>query len=1499
MKPHILLLFSILLSVSEINAQEEIFRRFSGDIEKYPDELLRFMDLETGAEELIPAAVQTLVLKWGDGSIADTNKKEIIVISNQLLEKYARPRPHFMTFLEVLYLYRQDSLLQDDNQRVWIESMLDLSGPAGLSLTVLQDYMEFARGLLASGTISQTKSTRWVSSNRDFRLEYTDSVRLYVPETNLSCYAVRDSIMILRTEGVFNPLSLQWKGNGGRINWERTGYDGERIYAELDEYQVDFHYSEFRVNSVDYYNLEFFDFAIPGSLEHKVERIISAQKANYPKFRSFQLNYMIEGLFDNVDYLGGISMLGSKIVGTGTLYNKARLRFLRNDTLVIVARSEAFFFDLKRLTSMNTEFSLYIEQDSIYHPSTGMDYNRDENLISFFRTGSYQSESPYHNSYHRVEMNFEQLTWNLDEDLIQFKMRQGAATGLANFQSDNLFDERTYYRIQGIDEENILVTLRRYSEKVFDITFRSDDFARYARIRYNQLQQILIQLTVHGFINYDLERELITLRQKLYDWIYASVNTIDYDVIDLRSETVSPLENASLDLANNDLHINGLNMIQLSNAQAVYIFPDNQTITMKRNRDFVFDGLINAGLFSFHGKNFLFSYDKFRINLTDIDSLSLQVQGDEVDAYGRLFLVQIQSILQDMSGELLIDHPENKSGRQNIASYPIFRSTENSFIYYDDPSVQNGVYTRDHFYFEVYPFIFDSLDNFDKKGLNLQGKLHSADIFPVFEHKIYVQPDNSLGLSYNTGAEGFELYRGKGRYNEQIRLSNAGLRGTGAFTYLTSKSRADDIIFHPDSLMTNANEFDIQQQVSGVQYPMVSSSKNDLQWYPYRDTMLVDRGERPFTILNDTTMLSGSLVLTPAGLSGEGRMDLTNSVLESDRFTYTAYIFDSDTANFRLKSVNTQGFTLKTDNVRAHVDFEDRSGIFQTNEEYALVEFPENKYISHLDLFRWDMDEDLLAMGSASVTDTAPKIITREDGEEIMVGPRYISVDPYQDSLSFVSNRAVYDYQRNILRGSHVTFLRVADAYVYPGDGEVIIDPDGEMREFSAASILASRRNRLHEFYDATVKVLGKNDYKGSAHYDYINTTGEPQQILFHSITVDDSVNTMAEGMIAESADFTLSPRYGYQGRVELFASNHFLTFDGGARIFHDCSNNENKYLKFRTEIDPENIYIPVPEQPVDINMNYIYSGIFISMDSAHVYSAFNSRKKLPRDRAIVTSEGFLYFDEITDEYRIASREKLDRQDIPGNYLSLSINDCMQYGEGKIMTGIAPGQVRTSFVGNALHNIETRETELNVTFSLDYFMSDDAFAIMASEIDSFPDLRAVDLTDHAYLERMAQLLGRDRAGRLQADLGLYGEYQADIPELEKSLFFNHVRLIWNQETQSYRSEGKISLGAVNGHPINKMVDGVFEMQKKRSGDLLDVYLELDPGNWYYFGYTRSVMHCLSSNRDFNYTISELKTKERKMKTPKNQVPYIFITATARKKAMFLRRFDEPDPPVEE
>ena len=97
--------------------------------------------------------------------------------------------------------------------------------------------------------------------------------------------------------------------------------------------------------------------------------------------------------------------------------------------------------------------------------------------------------------------------------------------------------------------------------------------------------------------------------------------------------------------------------------------------------------LISAGLFTLFGNNFFFNYDGFSLDLQDIDSLSLKIRSDQLDASGRTTLMNVKSLIQDMTGELLIDDPENKSGRENFPQYPVFTSGENSYVYYDDPGI--------------------------------------------------------------------------------------------------------------------------------------------------------------------------------------------------------------------------------------------------------------------------------------------------------------------------------------------------------------------------------------------------------------------------------------------------------------------------------------------------------------------------------------------------------------------------------------------------------------------------------------------------------------------------------------------------------------------------------------------------------------------------------------------------------------------------------------------
>ena len=90
----------------------------------------------------------------------------------------------------------------------------------------------------------------------------------------------------------------------------------------------------------------------------------------------------------------------------------------------------------------------------------------------------------------------------------------------------------------------------------------------------------------------------------------------------------------------------------------------------------------------------------------------------------------------------------------------------------------------------------------------------------------------------------------------------------------------------------------------------------------------------------------------------------------------------------------------------------------------------------------------------------------------------------------------------------------------------------------------------------------------------------------------------------------------------------------------------------------------------------------------------------------------------------------------------------------------------------------------------------------------------------------------------------------------------------------------------------KSLEGKVMITRKRSGDKLEIYLELDEENWFYFTYSRGVMQAYANNKEFNNILIETKDDKRVIKATKDHIGYEYIMASKRKKDEFLERFDE-------
>lgn len=1441
--------------------------------------------------------IEQFTILWNSGTISDEEKDKIYKTTDALVKKRGMVYPHLDDYIFSLYSFFQTN--HDINSyNAWNKTIHFIIGNKKMTLRNVQLFLDMTANLFKTNSIYKSTTTEWRASNQDFKFVYDNTIKLIFGEMDLTCYAKRDSVQILKTKGIYYPLDDNaWEGYNGKVTWERAGFGPNEVFAQLGFYKIKMSQSKYEADSVLFVNTNYFDKPLLGSFEEKTTEISSPDRATYPRFVSYTKRFFIKNIYENVDFDGGFEMQGAKFLGSGSKLEPAQLLFYRNGKIFLTTKSKLYTFRKDRIIGTNSQINFKVEEDSIYHLGLTFKYFVDRREVELIRDGEGMSRSPFFNTFHKLTMDTEFLSWKIDDPKIDFKMMKGSTDNKAVFESENYYSNYRYAKLQGMDAINPIAAIKLYINKYGNEQFYASDLANFMKKDVSQVRNVMLSLTFLGIIKYDFEDDLISVHQKFYDYINSHAGKIDYDVISFISETME--NNASLNLLTNEMKILGVPQIQLSDSQNVVIYPKDKEIIVKKNRDFVFAGKILAGLFVFSGKEFYFDYNNFKIDLNNVDSLRLMVETGEVDAYGNKKIKNIKTLIENITGDILIDKPFNKSGVKSFPEYPIFNSNKDSYVFYDKKSILNGAYSRDKFYFQIYPYTLDSLDNFRKEGLKFKGYFVSGGIFPPFEENLTVQKDYSLGFIRSTPPEGYPMYAGKATFHNDIKLSHDGLRGNGDFKYITSLTKSNDFIFFPDSMTAHAQKMHIEKRTSGIEFPTVDALNVYVHFHPKEDVLYSVKKEIPQVMFDGQAQMHGTLKLRPNGLSGFGMVEFNKAELISQGFKFREHIIDADTAKFSLKALDMTGFAFKTDNVSAHVDFNERKGDFKSNGEGSFVEFPQNQYMCFMDQFTWRMDDEEIEVSASgqALQDLDPnKELSPTELEDIQLeGTAFTSTHPEQDSLSFVAKSAKFNMRKSLISASEVKYIRVADATVYLGDGEVVIEKKAKMRTLANSKIIANNASRYHTITNATTNIFGKKSYSSSGDYDYVDENNRKQNIHFDVIGVDTTLQTYATGKIPITENFTLGPSYTYTGDVKLTARNQFLTFTGSTKIAHECEKMGNYWLSFSSEINPNQIYIPISTNPTDINNSTLINGVILTVDTPSIYSAFLTKPKNYSDFNVLAVEGFLFYDKAMKQYKISNKEKLVEINLPGNYLSLSKEYCNVYGEGKIEFGTDLGQVKLSSVGNINHNIEKDDVFMDIVTFADFFFSESALKMITEAINKDVTLDAVSFSRPSFEKSLLEIMGKEEAEKLKTEIYTYGTYKKLPKEFEHTFFFTDLKLRWDKTLKSYVSEGKIGIGNIMKTPVNKMVNGSIQIKKRRSADELYIYLEIDKANWYFFQYKSNIMSAASSNAEFMTTIKEMKADKRKLEVEKGQRSYMYNIGTERQKNDFLKKLAAASP----
>ena len=942
------------------------------------------------------------------------------------------------------------------------------------SMNGVDKYLVSCRDLFVDKVLSAKGNSKWLLRDALWGFPSNEHFELTIDGT-LVLASQKDESVLKDTKGVYYQEDNRWEGIGGRADWSRFGVPPEKVFVTLpDFYVLDLNRSEYAIDSVVFHERQHFDQDILCRFEDKVLVNAPNEKTMYPRVRSYRSDYEIADLMRNIDFEGGIGMMGNQVDVFGGVNNKAVFHFRQGGREVIRMEAPRFVMSMdEQLVSDHVAMRLYLidsvgtEMDSLYHNDLGLHYDNKTRKLMVYRSEKDFGDGPFHDYFHGLDIFLEAMYWDIDDNQVDFRRMEGVnPMSEGDVVSVNYFRHDDFKRLQGLDGAHPMIRIEKFL-KGFDnvdrqVRFAVGDLATYLGYPIEQVISLMLKLQAEGYVEYESDTKWATALPRFFDVLDSYREVIDYDVIKLHTVTKNRQPNVRLDLYTNDLLVYGItsqidgfegSAISLSDRKRVVIVPDFGRVVFKKKQNFEFSGGILAGMFEFFTKDSQFNYQDFTIKMNKIDSLRFYARYDN-------HVIPVDGTLEKLQGRLEIDHGDNKSSRYETPEYPIFHSEAEGFKFYRkinggvfNPGSVDSVMTADDlegkFYYSLYPFVVDSLNDLSMKKVRFEGELVSGGIMPDIVQPLVVMDDYSLGFVHQIGENetaSYPVYGDLGRYHNKVFLSSSGFFGEGTLDYQTAVFNSDQFVFYLDSVTAITNQFNMVPREDGTGFPVASADALRLKWDILKPELTTETIGKPICMYGDT-YFSGKTILTPDGYAADGKLRFGLTEFDSDHFALDARTFVADSANFLLYSSDTANIAFTATNYRANVDFDAQKVQYDYLNQNSNLDFPMNQYICSLKEAEWDMATNSLHLHNP--VESFGEYASATTREELLAihnnASKFISLVPEQDSLQFYSMSADYDMTNYVIHAHDVKIIRVADAAVFPYMHDIDINADSKL----------------------------------------------------------------------------------------------------------------------------------------------------------------------------------------------------------------------------------------------------------------------------------------------------------------------------------------------------------------------------------------------------------------------------------------------------------------------
>lgn len=1532
---HILAIFLLSLFPLLVKAQYKL----SDKPDEFMADVTAMMAGSKSAEAI--KASQDFEAVWGS-RFSEAQKQKTIGIAKKMVSKRYKPASHFQPFFKTIasaLTLQNISASELDNLLYVSEKMVDLYDSKQLlgSLSTLNTFFEkkilfssnYNRLHALGGTFTlafkeempqntntetaqDTVQTQANNSEKDIQDNWFSDVTQDNPEAafddqpteglmadvftkpiqldvqgaviifdniNLVFATAYDSVPLSGTKGSLMLKNGIFVGNGGKMDWATAGLP--QVYCDIKEYNFNIRSPRLTAEGVMLNYSDKLTAPAEGVFEFESKKHKGPEDAQYPRFMSYYNDISIKNLGTNLNYKGGFSLVGKRNFSTALNKKPSTLNYVDNGATKFKTAGYKYEFGDSLIYAPQVRITIAQNQDSIFHPATRMTYNKNIPLLRLNKHNGGFRNTPYVDTYHKVDITVDGLQWNMNSDTINFYVLNARNEVPGVFESFDFFDSTRYISLKGIYNFHPLQLLMTYGNSVNSQSFYLTEVAAKYKMNENTLRGAMMQMHQDGYIDFEVESGLIHLNRKGDHNVLADNKKRDYDSFRAESKVLSGA-NATLNLSSNELVIRGIERFYLSDKLNVSIKPRNKEIKLLKDRNFLLDGEVAAGTYKFKGSGFFFLYDEFTVEMPQIDTILFTSQ----EALKKKDKKELGGEIRYGAGTLYINKPNNKAGLKDFPEYPRLNVESGATIYFDQADRVAGSYNR-NVRFEIPSVKLDSLNSRDP---DYQGTFYSDGIFPPIKEALVPMSDNTLGFRHKPTQSYYNLYDSNSKitFTGDIIMDMKGLRTSGTIEHLSTTMSSKDIIFTPDSVMAKGQLAVIKETTLGAgSFPAVSVKNYSLKWMPRSDSMNISNTETPFEIYKQTgASFKGTMIVRSTGLFGSGTLDRKDSETYSAAFNFDKTKFKAGDAEFRIKSNVITKPVLFANFV--NVDFNMAQGLVTINTSenpalagFASLEFPYAAYKTSINKAKWDIGKKSVLMEGDVKTTT------------------FTSIEPSQENLSFNARFALYNIEKYTLNIGGIPFVQSADARIIPNNGVVRILENAVMEPLVKAKLSIDTIYAYHNLVDGNIQILSKSRFTGNATYKFTNSEKKEFDIKLGDFELRQEEAskknknprpfTTAQGEVMEEDKFLIAPRILYKGKVNMLAYERNLQLDGFIKLDLQSQSTLGAWIPYSSNGGQESIVINVDENLTN-NGVPITTGLHVDNSTSSIYTTFLSEKQNPDDKDIFVAKGQLSYNPSINEFKVAPVEKLNNTVMEGSVFTLDDASGKIKFEGKLdLFNTLPNEYMLA-AGNGEVNMANNEYTFNTLLGLNFDLPSQVLtklgdAIIQTKLDKGVGEKEATEDKEALYLRLAALIGNGAAKDYKNRSG-----QQWIPLYEASkkmlmaMVLSDVNLKWSEEHKAYYSTGKIGVSNIVNKDINSQFDGMLEIRKVSSGDEVSLFLEISPEDWYYFSFEQEQLHLISSNEDFNDVVNS-KTR------PGKSGQFGFMMGTPDEKQVFVERFN--------